>query len=252
MIIVEKLVSYFFLFLVIIFSLLFLKSANFTIPLEITNTTKTTEFSIVGQGKVEVVPDTFYISAGIVVNNAPTSTEAQIKISEINNKIIVSVKALGIKETEVKTSNYNINPRYNYQTGESTISGYNGSASVEIKVKDKNLAGKVVTSVTNAGANDVRISRSVVDNPEKYREEAREKAIANAKEQAEKLSKSLGLKLGRIVNMVESSPYNPNYSNYGYAESKILLAPGGGAIAPDLEAGTETISSTVTLYFEKK
>jgi len=108
------------------------------------------------------------------------------------------------------------------------------------------LASKVIETATTAGANQIQGSRFVVDKPELYREEAREKAIKNAKEQAEKMAKNLGIKLGKIVNIIESSPSQP-IAFYGKAYAEGL---GGGG--PILEQGTQTVTSVVTLYFEKK
>lgn len=84
-----------------------------------------------------------------------------------------------------------------------------------------------------------------VDEPQKYREKAREEAIANAKIQAEKLAKTLGIKLGKITNIVESSPQAP-ISYIKTLRSDVAQA------APVIEPGTETVTSVVTLYFEKK
>ena len=248
--IVEKISSYFIIFILACGLVVFIKAINFTIPLAITTTTRTTEMAVVGERKVEAVPDIFYVSAGITVNNVSTSEEAQKQITEINNKIILALKDLNIQKDNIKTSNYSINPNNKYENGEYKISGYNGNASLEIKVRDKDMTSKAIAAVTNTGANNVRVSRATVEKPEKYREQARSKAITNAKEQAEKLSSELGISLGRVVNMVESTPgnYSPRYDSVSLS----LPRSGGGAIEPDIEPGSQTITSTVTLYFEKK
>lgn len=247
----EKLLTPVAVFFLSVIFVIFVKQSNFTIPLEITTTNRTTEMAVVGEGKVEAVPDTIYMSAGIVVNSAPTSEEAQKKITEINNKIIDAMKKAGIESEDLKTSQYSINPNYNWTSGTNKISGYNGSASIEIKVRKKDLAPKVIGEATTAGANNVQVLRSSIDKPEKYREEARSKAIANAREQAEKLARELGISLGRIVNISESSP-NQVYPIYARSAEMALGKSGGGAPEPDIETGTQTITSTVTLYFEKK
>lgn len=230
--------------------LLLIKTFNVSYPLNltITTTTKTTEFSVVGEGKVEVVPDTIYVDLGISVTNVATAEEAQKKIDEVNNKLIAALKNLGVDEKDIKTSNYNINPVYNYfPNAENKITGYNGNATVNVKLKDAKLASGVIAKATEAGANQVTGTRFVVDEPEKYREEARNKAIENAKEQSQKLSKELGISLGKVVNIVESSGDQP----YPVYDKMIAGAP-GRTEGPELEPGTQTVTSTVTLYFEKK
>lgn len=230
--------------------LLFIKVFNISYPLDlmITNTTKSSELAVVGEGKVDVVPDTIYVDLGISVTNVSTAESAQAKIDEVNNKIIESLKTLGVEKKNIQTSNYNITPAYNYlPEKENKITGYSGTATVNVKLTDAKLATQVISKATEAGANQVTGTRFVVDSPEKYREEARNKAIENAREQAAKLSKELGISLGKIVNIVESNGNQP----YPVYEKAMM---GGGSRAdtgPILEPGTQTVSSTVTLYFEK-
>jgi len=240
--------SYILILLIIVIGLYLIKVFDISYPITITSTSKSTELSVVGEGKVDVVPDTGYIDVGITVNNASTVAEAQKTINDTNNKIIQSMKELGIKKEDVKTTNYSVSPNYKYENNENLINGYNGNATIEIKVKDPQMVSKVITKATEAGANQIQGSRFVVSTPEKYREEARNKAITNAKEQANKIAKNLGIKLGKIVNIVESTPTStsPVYDRMSAASA---LGGGGGA---EFSPGSQTITSTVTLYFEKR
>lgn len=241
--------NYFLIVVITLIALYGVKLFNISYPLTIaiTTTTKTTELAVVGEGKIEIVPDVATVDAGITVNNLPTAEEAQNEISKVNNEIINAMKKLGIAKTDIKTSNYSVNPNYSYQNDKNRIDGYNGNASVTIKVKSMQLVPKVIEAATNAGANQINGTRFSVETPEKYRELVREKAIKNAKEQAEKLARNLGIHLGKIVNIIESTPDAPRLY-----DMKALSAAGGGASAPDIEQGTQIITSVVTLYFEKQ
>ena len=226
---------------------------NISYPISITNRTVSGELSVVGEGKVDVVPDTATFQAGIVVSDAKTVKEAESQINEVNNKIVAAMTALGIKKEDIKTSNYSINPNYDYSIGtrgNNTISGYNGSANLTVKVRKTDLLPQAVEAATSAGANQVYDTQYIVDNPDKYREEARAMAINNAKDQAKKLSSELGIRLGRIVNIAESTPGQtvPYLSDSFKAMPEARI----GVPAPDLQAGSQTITSTVTLYFEKR
>ncbi len=231
--------------------LLLIKTFNVSYPLSlmITNTTRTSELAVVGEGKVDAVPDTIYVDLGISVTNAKTAEEAQSKIDEVNNKIIEALAKLGVDKKDIKTSNYNISPAYSYfPSTENKITGYNGNATMNVKFKDAKLATQVISRATEAGANQVNGTRFVVDEPAKYREEARNKAIENAKQQAAKLSKELGISLGKVVNIVESNGNQP----YPVYEKAMLGGAPRTDAGPQLEPGTQTVTSTVILYFEKK
>ncbi|MEK7597095.1 MAG: SIMPL domain-containing protein [Patescibacteria group bacterium] len=231
-----------------ILGLLTIKFFNISYPMTIVSTTQSSELAVVGEGKVEVTPDTAYINAGITVDKASSVGEAQKKINETNNKIIDALRGIGIEKADIKTSNYSINPNYKYENNENRVDGYNGSVTIEIKVRNPQLASQVMETTTTAGANQISGSRFVVDKPELYREEARNAAIKNAKDQAQKIAKDLGIKLGKITNIVESSPDRSVLPIYAKSSAEGL----GGGGGPIIEQGSQTITSVVTLYFEKK
>ncbi len=229
----------------LIFALYLIKVFDIAYPLTIVSTSKTSELAVVGEAKMDVSPDTAYINLGI---SASEKTVAQVreKIDKVNNAVTSEMKKMGIKKEQIKTTNYSIYPNYDYNEGQK-ITGYTGNVSLQIKIKDFNLVSKILEKAEEVGVNQIGGVSFTVDQPEIYREKVREKAIANAKDQAQKLAKNLGIKLGKVTNIVEASPQEP-----------ILLRKtmemGGGASVPSavFEPGQETISTVVTLYFEKK
>lgn len=234
-------------FFLVVVSLMVIQMVGIYYPLHITTTEKTSELAVVGEGKVEVVPDTATVQVGITVNNAPTTEAAQTEINTVNNQIVQAMQTLGIVPKDIKTSNYSIYPNYGFEPDQ--ISGYNGNTQVSIMVRDTELVTQVVQEATAAGANEIHGTQFQVEDPSKYREEARQNAIENARQQGQKLAKELGISLGKVVNIVESSP--STVAPYSMAEAR-SVGFGGGGPAPDLQEGTQTITSTVTLYFEKR
>ncbi len=223
---------------------------NIALPISITTKQETSsELSVVGDGKVDVIPDTATVSVGITVTNAATATEAQSKATQINNAIISALTTLGIDKKDIKTTDYSISPSYNYSTGQNTVSGYNATASVSIKVTNTALLPQVIQAATDAGANQINNTEYSVDNPEKFREQARSMAIQNAKDQAQKLANQLGIRLGKITNIVESNQGVPE--PLPFRAGGVLDASMSKSVAPNLEAGSQTITSEVTLFFEK-
>ncbi|KKQ24512.1 MAG: hypothetical protein US40_C0003G0054 [Candidatus Roizmanbacteria bacterium GW2011_GWC2_37_13] len=239
--------NFFTVIVVSLAALYLIKVFNISYPLTIVNTTQTTELAVVGEGKVEVTPDTAYVDAGITVDNRGTVKEVQDTINTINNKIINALRDMGIEKADIKTSNYSVYPNYKYENNVNSINGYNGNATVEVKVRDTQIVSQVITAVTEAGANQIQGVNFSIDKPEAYREQARDMAIKNAKDQAKKIAKNLGIKLGKVTNIVESSPDSPPVL---YDRAYAVEGIGGGE--PTVEGGTQTVSSVVTLYFEKK
>lgn len=233
--------------LFLILFLFFIKLFDISYPLKVTVANTSQELAVVGEGKVDAIPDTAYIDVGVTVGNVKTVDEAKRKIDTINNQLVASLKKLGISTKEIKTTNYSIYPTYTYENNVNKINGYDGNATITVKTKKTDIVPNIIEEATKAGANQINNTRFIIDEPEKYRESAREKAIKNAKDQAEKMAKSLGIKLGKVVNVVESM-------NTGTVsiDSKAYPMTGGGGGGPTLESGSEAISSVVTLYFEKR
>jgi len=236
--------------IVVVLFLFLIKVLNLYFPIYLVNTSRSSELVVTGEGKIDVIPDVAYVNVGISVSDVPAVSDAQTKINEVNNKIITAMKKLGIAKEDIKTSNYSIYPSYSYDRNENKISGYNANVSISIKLKKTALVAKVIEDATAVGANQVQGVSFSVDKPEKYREEARNKAIENARDQASKLASTLGIKLGKVSNIVESSNQSPIYLD---RSAKMLSSTGvGSAPAPEIEAGSQTITAVVTLYFEKK
>lgn len=233
----------------VLLALVLVRALNLGIPLSVTTSAVSSELSVVGEGKVDVTPDTAYVDVGVTVENVATAEEAQKRLSDANNKITTAMKAQGIPEADIKTSNYSVFPNYVYEGSRNRVTGYNGNATITVKTVKIETAGSLVEEATKAGANQILGTRFSVDKPEKYREEARDKAISNAREQAQKLASTLGITLGKVTNVVESSTGDFPIL---FDKAQALSAEGRGGATPELSPGTQTITSVVTLYFEKR
>ncbi len=238
-----------FFFVVLFIFMVAVKLLNISFPVSVTTSNQSQELSVVGEGKVEVVPDTAKIDVGVSVQNVQTAEAAQTEIDEVNNAIIQAMADLGIDKSNIQTSNYSIYPSYDYSSGTERQDGYDGNVTVSIKTEDVAQVSQVIEAATTAGANQVQGTSFQVASPEEYRAQARNKAIENAKQQAQELADSLGIKLGKVVNVVEHSQTSGGpVPMYAVAESRAL----GGGGGPSIQPGSQEITSVVTLYFEKR
>lgn len=229
--------------------ILLMNFLHIKLPISVTSSMQSSELAVVGEGKMDIAPDTAFVDLGITVSSVATVQEAQASIDKVNNAVIEAVKQLGINKENVKTTNYSINPSYTYDNGKDRINGYNGNATITVKTSKTDLTPKIIEVATAAGANQVQGARFSVEKPEAYRTKARNEAIANAKAQAKQIAADLGIKLGKVTNIVESNGTDGGV--YPVDSLKAYGMGGGSPSSPSIEPGTQTISSTVTLYFEK-
>lgn len=210
-------------------------------------TTKETLFSVDGTGDVTAIPDTAMISIG-VTKTSPTVESAKNQVNTIADKITQDIKNLGIKVKDIKTTNYSVNPEYNYQSSRQNITGYTVSTNMEIKLQPIDKANDAIDLATKDGANQVGGVQFVIDDAKQKELEgqARIKAVAAAKEKAKSLAGAAGINLGRIVDVKENAQ-----NHYPYPMMELKSADSAGAGAPtQLNPGENKITSTVTLSYE--
>lgn len=218
-----------------------------------------TTISVSGEGKTTVIPDIATVSFSVITDAAVVS-DAQENATKKMNAAIAAVRSFGVEEKDIKTTGYNISPRYEYSKvivpctqwgcppGKQVLTGYEVSQNVSIKIRKIADAGKILSKLGETGVSDISGLTFSVDKEDAAKDDARGKAITDAKTKAEILAKQLGVSLVRIVNFSESG----NYPIY-YAKTMAADGLGGSpqsAPIPDIPAGENTITSNVTITYE--
>jgi len=218
------------------------------IPFSITNVTtnKSEAFIVTGEGKVSVKPDIATVNVG-VQGTGTTVSDVQNNLNKNISSITAAVKKVGIDEKDIKTSNYNLSPTYDYSGRTQRITGYQASSYLTIKVRQIDKANAVIDAATNAGANNVGGVTFEVDDKTKATDEARKLAVADAKAKAVQAATTAGFTLGKIINYQESTGGYQPIPMYAKADgASSMVAP------TELSTGTTDIQLTVTLSYEVK
>lgn len=216
----------------------------------------TNTITVEGTGEVFAAADTALFSFS-VVEEKPTVALAQDAAAERINAIVKYLKEQDVDEKDIKTTNYSVYPRYEYErvicsptycppSGERTLTGFEVNQTISVKVRDTEKAGMLLSGVGELGANNISGLDFTIDDEEALTQEARDKAIENAREKAVLLSKALKVRLVRVVSFSESGgiPY-PRYFD-AFAESAL----GKGGAIPEIPAGENKITSLVYITYE--
>lgn len=207
--------------------------------------------SVNGTAKMSVKPDIARMSIGLI-SNGKTVAETQKQNTEKMNAITAAVKGFGVKDDDIQTSNYNIYPQYDWTDGRQTLKGYQVSQQVSVKIRDLDKIGDILAKAGELGSNQVGGVSFEVDDTVALQKQAREKAIADAKEKAGVLAKSLGMQLGKVVSFSEDSGSYPVPVMYNSYTKVMDSAAGAAAPSPDVQSGSLDVSKTVTITFEIK
>ena len=199
--------------------------------------------SVTGEATVSVAPDQAQIDGG-VTSDAKTAREA----SEANNaamgKVLLALKGAGIEEKDTQTSRLSLQPQYApNRTGSSPITGYRASNRVTIRLRDVTKVANVIDVLVGAGANDIGGINFTVSQPSKHLDEAREKAVADARRKAEIFAKAAGVTLGEPLSISEEGAPAPLF------RGKMAAPMAAGA---PVAQGEETLSVTVSVSWAIK
>jgi len=214
--------------------------------------------SFSGEGEVFAVADIASFSFSVQAE-AETATKAQTESATKINVILKYLDEQGIKEKDIKTTNYNVYPKYEWTkqpcsgyycppSGERELVGYEASQTITVKVRDTEKAGTILSGVGELGTTNISGLNFTIDDEDKLKREARQLAIKDAKTKAKELARDLDVDLVRIVSFSESG-YRPYYAK-GLEMAMMDSGMGGGEIVPEIPMGENKISSSITIIYE--
>jgi len=191
--------------------------------------------TVVGQGKASGTPDVAHINIG-VETHALSAQEAMNANRNEMNALLAKLKAMGIADKDMQTSNFSIYTEQLPQTLPVETKGvageiqYRVSNQVNIKVRDVSKLGDILDQAVSAGANSVYGVYFEVSDTKDLEAQAREKAIADAKSRAEALTKLAGVSVGEVLVISEVITGSPSPLYYNTA--KVEGLGGGTSIQP--------------------
>ena len=158
-------------------------------------------------GTATVVPDAVRINATVSVLGT-TSKGALSSAGATSTAVRSALAANKVATKDVATQSITVYPEYSYPaSGTPTLSGYRATQSFDITIRNAATAGAVVDAIVEAGGDNLQVngvSPFVLDS-DKATETARTAAVKKAKSKAASYAKLLGVKLGRVIYLDESS-----------------------------------------------
>ena len=197
--------------------------------------------TISATGTTTVVPDVVRINATVSVLGT-TSKGALNTAGTAYTAVRSALTANKVSTKDIATQSITVYPEYSYPaSGTPTLSGYRATQSFDITIRSATTAGAVVDAIVEAGGDNLQVngvSPFVLDN-DKATETARTAAVKKAKAKAASYAKLLGVKLGRVIYLDETSTpvAYPNYSATAKADSAETV----------VDLGEQKVSVSVTI-----
>ncbi len=211
--------------------------------------TQTEGIWVRGTGRVAVSPDIAILRLGIETQEL-TVAEAQASSSAAMEKVMTALSDSDVAEKDVQTQNFRIRQRTRWddEQQQEVVIGYRVTNDVVAKIRDMAKIGDIIDAVVTAGGDYTRIDdlNFSVEDPSAYYDEAREKAIDDAKGKAEKIADLAGVKLGNptYINESASTPY---LGGMGYEMAVPAPAPAPVIIQTPLPISLGEVEITVNM-----
>lgn len=194
-----------------------------------------------GKGMVEAEPDIVLISVGVITKDK--NPESAQNLNEVlSKKLINSLLQLGIAKEDIKTSSYTIYPQYDYIEGKQIFIDYNVTHILEIKVKDISMAGEVINTAVNNGANQVNRVEFTLEDSKYYYNRALKLAVKEAASKAQSITAVMKVNFDLIPCSIteQSSSFTP------LSEQSSMKLMATAAVMP----GEIVITATIEAEFQ--
>ncbi len=198
--------------------------------------------TVTGTATVNVVPDLATISLG-VTTNGDTAAAAMAANSVALSAVMDRLKAAGIADRDMQTSNLSLNPNWvnNADGTAQEIKGYVATNMLSVQVRAMDTTGAVLDAAIADGANTLNGLTFGLQNQRPPEDTARKAAVADALARAKLLSEAAGAKLGAILSISENSGLQPG------PQPLYRLAD---AAAVPVAAGEVGVTASVTIVFQ--
>ncbi len=211
--------------------------------------------TVSGEGKISAKPDVAIVEMSVISQNENVEL-VQSENDQKMQRVVNFLKESGIDEKDIKTTQYNLQPEYDYSWCRTTeypvycppkLVDYMLTQSLQVKIRDLSRVGKIIGNLSEIGVNQISDISFVIDNDAEIKSAARQKAIAEAKQKAQEMAAATNIKLGRIIEINESvSGLMPQRMVYAKTTDELAET------AAPIEIGTNEIVVSVSLIYEIK
>ena len=212
--------------------------------------------AVSGMGRISAPPNVADISIG-VVTQAKTAREALSANNESMDALHKVLKERGVAAKDIQTTNLSVSPQYSQPPPHNPnnpmrefvpqIVGYNVSNTVQVTARDLAKLGELLDAVITAGANQMHGISFRIDGAEGLLDNARKKAMANAKKKADLMAGEAGVVVGPPISIRdEVTPVQP------MMQPMMRGMVGMAAPSVPIASGEQELSVTVHIVYELK
>lgn len=195
-----------------------------------------------GTGRVSETPDRMVLNLGIETL-APRVADALRTNNDAATSVNKLLKSKGIEARDIQTSGLSIYPQFD-NTGR-RVTGYQVTNSIAVTIRKIDTSGVLIDEVAKVAGDAIRINGLSfgIGDTAKAQGRARELAVADARTQAEQLTKAAGVKLGALRTIRTSV-------DAGVSPQPQFRQESAAKVSAPIEAGSYEVSASVQLVYD--
>ena len=202
--------------------------------------------SVSGFGSVETPPDRAMLMLSIE-SRQQTVAAAQQEAAEVTARVLALTDEMDIPDNRVDTMSATVRPNYRWipERREQELLGYIAERQMRIEVHDLQQVGEVIERAVEAGVNQVSPPQLSSSRQRDAYRDALERAAEDARMNAERIARSLGLTLGSAIQVDAGMPYQPPIP-----VARVQAMAADMAAPETYRSGDMTVSATLNVVFE--
>ena len=200
---------------------------------------------------VKAAPD----MAQIVYEITTEDKDAQVcqqKNGETLDAVIAYLKEQGAAENSIKTSDFSLNPQYEYPGGgRQVLVGYEMDTELTVSDVPVDQVGQLLTGAVSAGANRIRDVSYYASSYDEAYDTALGLAMEMAREKAEAIAHAGGCQVTDVLNVTESADrQSGRYVESGISRNMMAVeAAQDSAVEMTVMAGEMDVEAEVTVVY---
>jgi uncharacterized protein YggE len=200
---------------------------------------------VTGQAQVSVPADVVKVNFTVETESASAQEATDLNAQRMD-AVARALRGAGILGLVTETFGYNLRPEY--ETGRTVsnriISGYRVQNNLRVTLPDVDATGMIMDLAIEAGANRISDLLFEASDTRAAELEALQMAVAMAREQAEVMAESMGVRLG-IALEVQGGATAPSPRSPG----AMMLRAEAGVPSTPIEAGDQVVLASVTITY---
>lgn len=213
--------------------------------------------SVTGEGEVFAVPDIGQFSFSVLAENEDAAVAQETSGTKIND-ILGYLSEQGIEDKDIKTTYYNLSPKYKWIPrtdcdlfgncgSERVQDGFQVTQTISVKIRDTKTSGAIIAGVGERGATNISSLDFTIDDTDLLKAEAREMAVADARVKAEALAEQLGVDIVRLASYSEGGGYYQ--SVYETKAMALALDEATGFGGAEMPVGEESMKVQINVVY---